>query len=1403
GLLHVLCSVSSRAAVLPGFQDTVFASGFDQPVGIVFDDNGRGYVWEKGGKVWIVHNGTKHAEPLLDISEEVGNWRDFGMLGFALDPNFLSNGRIYCGYLVDLHHLKNFGSSNYDPNTNTYNTATISRVTRYTVNSFNGNATVDYESRKVLVGESASTGIPSMHQSHGIGSLAFGNDGTLLVSTGDGSSYSLVDAGSAAGTWWSQALSDGIIGPDENVGSYRSQMLGSLNGKILRIDPDTGDGVSSNPFYLNDSPRSAQSRVWALGLRNPVRMTVKPDSGSTNPDDAFPGIINVGDVGWMTREEMNTSTDGGENFGWPIYEGFTPHPNYSTNGAINPENGERFIDLIKQPFADHSVTFPSVNPNARTFIHARPSIDWNRSVFDMRTGAFNGNAPATVKAAGFPYFRGNCSIGGVWHDGVGFPPEYGECYYHGDFGVGWIMRVVMSPQNEVIELQNIADAPGIVHLTVDPSTNHLLYTQVGEGSIRRISYGGSSNLRPEAVASVNRNFGPSPLSVSFTGSNSSDPENAPLSYFWDFGDGSTSTQANPSHTFNVTGATIFNITLTVTDPQGATDSTTLIVSPNNSPPSVEITTFEDGQIYSLEQTTILELEANVSDESPESQLTYEWQTVLYHNNHFHAEPIDGSATTSTIITPTSCTDDYYYGITLTVTDPFGLQTSVEQFIYPDCAGSGANLGSGEGNGGNETDGGDEDTGREHNHGGNENPSSPYSGSPLAIPGRIQAEDFDLGGQNVAYWDADAANQGVAVTGLNYRPESVDIGPSNDTDGTPSVGWGVNGEWLLYTVSPEPGVYDIVLRAASGVANPGDAQLTLDGQTLGVIPVGGTGGWANWQDFKLENVTIGAGSHQILRFEFINGGAFNPNWIEFVPVNSGGENQGGNGGDGNNGNGNGGDNDNGGNDSDNRAYGGVPMAIPGRIQVENFDEGGQGSAYSDSEPENFGLTYEDFDYRSEGVDIERSNDTDGSPSIGWADGGEWLEFTIDVSPGTYDFNARVASGILSPGSLRAFLGGRELGTVNASATDGWYDWQTISIPNILVSESGRQTLRLEFAGNAGFNLNWVEFSNGDGNANGNGGDGNDDANGNDDGGGNQPSRAYGGVSWPLPGRIEAEDYDEGGEGVAYKDDEPANLGGEYRNDGVDIETSGDVENGYNVGWFDNDQWMEFTVNATPGTYRIDLRASSAEEIVGDVRIFIEGNEVGIIDVDSTGGWTNWETFTLGGVFVSGGEKVVRLEMEGDAVNVNWFEFVLTSTTAASVRHYVSQQGGSSVSDPASDDDGDGTSNFEEFAFGTDPTDRESKPEFHLDVEHVAGITRNCYTIPVLIGGTIDGATYTAQGVEYSFEASEDLGNWKEPVEIIPNPPGLPTPPAGYKYLSACFAQEGAECGFVRARISNAP
>src|SRR4029078_264809 len=139
----------------------------------------------------------------------------------------------------------------------------------------------------------------------------------------------------------------------------------------------------------------------------------------------------------------------------------------------------------------------------------------------------------------------------------------------------------------------------------------------------------TGNRTPVAVASADRYYGPTPLAVQFSSNGSYDPDNQPITYSWNFGDGSPlSTQANPAHTFTASPGvpTGYVVTLTVTDTGNLSAQATLIISVNNTPPNVTINSPLDGAPYSPVNPTTINLTAAVSDaQSSNAQLSYQWQ----------------------------------------------------------------------------------------------------------------------------------------------------------------------------------------------------------------------------------------------------------------------------------------------------------------------------------------------------------------------------------------------------------------------------------------------------------------------------------------------------------------------------------------------------------------------------------------------------------------------------------------------------------------------------------------------------------------------------------------------------------------------------------------------------------
>lgn len=141
---------------------------------------------------------------------------------------------------------------------------------------------------------------------------------------------------------------------------------------------------------------------------------------------------------------------------------------------------------------------------------------------------------------------------------------------------------------------------------------------------------------------------------------------------------------------------------------------------------------------------------------------------------------------------------------------------------------------------------------------------------------------------------------------------------------------------------------------------------------------------------------------------------------------------------------------------------------------------------------------------------------------------------------------------------------------------------------------------------------------------------------------------------IPGRIEAENYDLGGEGFAYHDSDSTNDGGVYRTDGVDVQECG--EGGYNVGWITSGEWLEYTVDvAATGLYDIELRVAS-DSNDGSLRIEFDNVDVtGSISFPTTGDWQTYFSVYVTDVRLTQGRHVMRISMEADLFNINWLNF----------------------------------------------------------------------------------------------------------------------------------------------------
>lgn len=148
---------------------------------------------------------------------------------------------------------------------------------------------------------------------------------------------------------------------------------------------------------------------------------------------------------------------------------------------------------------------------------------------------------------------------------------------------------------------------------------------------------------------------------------------------------------------------------------------------------------------------------------------------------------------------------------------------------------------------------------------------------------------------------------------------------------------------------------------------------------------------------------------------------------------------------------------------------------------------------------------------------------------------------------------------------------------------------------------------------------------------------------------------------IPGRIQAEDYDLGGEGIAYHDSTPENVGEQYRPDGVDIKTTGDVDGLFQVGWTwagtnKPNEWIEFTVGGKAGIYDAHFRVACGASSCGRIKVTLDGQVRGTLQVEPTGSWDDdYTTIVLEGIEVRQRNQILRLEFSGGWLDLNWIEF----------------------------------------------------------------------------------------------------------------------------------------------------
>ncbi len=388
-------------------------------------------------------------------------------------------------------------------------------------------------------------------------------------------------------------------------------------------------------------------------------------------------------------------------------------------------------------------------------------------------------------------------------------------------------------------------------------------------------------------------------------------------------------------------------------------------------------------------------------------------------------------------------------------------------------------------------------------------------------------------------------------------------------------------------------------------------------------------------------------------------------------------------------------------------------LPGRLQAEDYKTGGEGVGYHDLTAGNTGGVY-----RTDNVDIQATTDPNGGAyNIGWTDAGEWLEYNVNVAAaGTYSFTMRMASGNAGTKTATVSVDGVSKGTFSTTDASGWQSFKDVPVTGVSLT-AGAHVLRITMT-TGGFNLNYLDVTapanqapianaGADRSVNANtlvtlDGRASSDPD-------NKPSPltyawtqvsgtavtltgantsqpsftpsaagsytfrltvsdgalsasddivvtvTSGVVYINLPGRLQAEDYRTGGEGVGYHDLSAGNTGNVYRADNVDIEATTDGGPGYNVGWIQTGEWLEYNINvATTGTYTLKARMASGAAGTKTASVTVDGAAKGTFNLSDASGWQIWIDVPVSGVTLTAGNHILRITMTVGDFNLNYLD-----------------------------------------------------------------------------------------------------------------------------------------------------
>ncbi len=462
------------------------------------------------------------------------------------------------------------------------------------------------------------------------------------------------------------------------------------------------------------------------------------------------------------------------------------------------------------------------------------------------------------------------------------------------------------------------------------------------------------------------------------------------------------------------------------------------------------------------------------------------------------------------------------------------------------------------------------------------PPPPTSIPPVqSIPGRIEAENYLVGGEGVGYHDSSTGNAGGF-----YRNDDVDI--KNVTNEGATVGYITNGEWLKYNVNVKnSGSFQVNLHIARVATGNGSLQIEVDGTVLATASIPNSPDWNTQITVTIPSLVLTAGSHT-MRFIAASDN-FDLNWVEFLALS-------------------------------------LPPTLSLSASPASINQG-QSSTLTWSSTNATSCTASGGWSGSQAVSgtqsVSPTATTTYSLACTGAGGTANQSTTITVvPPTTVSLSASPASIIQGQSSTLTWA---STNATSCTASGAWSGSKATS-GSQSVSPTATSTYTLACTGSGGTTTQ------------------------------NATVTIQGIPSiQPVPGRIEAENYLAGGEGVGYHDTTSGNTGGLYRNDDVDIKNI--TNEGYTVGWIENGEWLKYTINvANPGAYQVNVRAARATTGNGALRIEIDGISLGTVTIAPTASWDTQNTFSLPSIPLSAGTHSLRLIADTGTFDFNWIEFI---------------------------------------------------------------------------------------------------------------------------------------------------